>query len=46
MSELTDLGKGLITNYVNLFNGRFISHLIGAIGSFLIIRILQPEEYG
>jgi len=46
LSELEDLGRNLVYNYVNLFNGRFVSHLIGALGSLLVIRILQPEAYG
>lgn len=44
--ELEKFGKNLLNNYVNLLQGRFISHVIGAIGSFLVIRILQPELYG
>nr|WP_253823107.1 oligosaccharide flippase family protein [Acidianus sp. RZ1] len=40
------MGKGLVSNYINLFKGRLISHLIGAIGSLLIIRILEPQYYG
>ncbi|BCU69059.1 oligosaccharide flippase family protein [Stygiolobus caldivivus] len=44
--ELEKFGKNLLNNYVNLLQGRFISHAIGAIGSFLVIRILQPQLYG
>ncbi|BCU68090.1 hypothetical protein HS7_15270 [Sulfolobales archaeon HS-7] len=45
-NNVEELGKGLMTNYINLFRGRLISHLIGAIGSILIIRILEPEDFG
>ncbi|MCH4816719.1 MAG: oligosaccharide flippase family protein [Saccharolobus sp.] len=46
MSDLEKLGKNLTLNYVNLLQGRFISHIIGFIGSILVIRILEPTDYG
>jgi len=46
VSDLEKLGKNLTLNYVNLLQGRFISHIIGFIGSILVIRILEPADYG
>jgi O-antigen/teichoic acid export membrane protein len=46
LSDLEKLGKDLTTNYINLLQGRFISHIIGFIGSILVIRILEPTDYG
>ncbi|WP_338602480.1 oligosaccharide flippase family protein [Sulfolobus tengchongensis] len=46
MTELEKLGRALVTNYINLLQGRFISHVIGFIGSVLVIRILAPTDYG
>jgi O-antigen/teichoic acid export membrane protein len=46
MSDFEKLGKNLMLNYINLIQGRFLSHVIGFIGSILIIRILQPIDYG
>jgi O-antigen/teichoic acid export membrane protein len=46
MSDFEKLGKSLMLNYISLLQGRFISHIIGFIGSILVIRILQPIDYG
>ncbi|MFP3190871.1 MAG: oligosaccharide flippase family protein, partial [Thermoproteota archaeon] len=46
MSDFEKLGKSLMLNYINLLQDIFLSHVIGFIGSILIIRILQPIDYG
>lgn len=40
------VGKRIASNYINLFKGRFLSHVIGFIGSIMVIRILLPQDYG